>query len=210
MKCKVRELKQMGSIRAYVKEFTILTLQIPQLTEDDMLFTFMDGLQNWERTELERRQVKTIDEAITQAKTLTDFKHDRLDKAKGKEARSSQDKGGGDRGRGREQSTHSKQQDMPKPDGRRFERQKYSEKRTRSSKGDGCYICSGPHGYARCPEIKSLSDIVRERKVKEAQDKAKSTDTTQLGMVGICGAIATQADNPGDFSTQYVDISING
>ena len=99
----------MGSISAYVKEFTILTLQIPQLTEDDMLFTFMDGLQNWARTELERCQVKTIDEAITQAETLTDFKHDRLDKAKGKEARGSQDKGGGDRGRGREQSAQPKQ-----------------------------------------------------------------------------------------------------
>ena len=58
--------------------------------------------------------------------------------------------------------------------------------------------------------MKSLSAIVRERKEKEAQDKAKPADTTQLGMVGICGAIAKQADNPGDFSTQYVDISING
>ncbi|XP_069144439.1 uncharacterized protein [Solanum lycopersicum] len=210
MKCKVRELKQMGSIRAYVKEFTILTLQIPQLTEDDMLFTFMDGLQNWARTELERCQVKTIDEAITQAETLTDFKHDRLDKAKGKEARGSQDKGGGDRGRGREQSAHPKQQDSPTPDGRRLERQKYSEKRTQSSKKDGCYICGRPHGYARCPEMKRHSAIIRERKEKEAQDKAKLADITQLGMVGICGAIAKQADNPGDFSTQYVDISING
>ena len=41
---KLRELKQTGCFRAYVKEFTILNLQIPQLTEDDMLFTFMDGL----------------------------------------------------------------------------------------------------------------------------------------------------------------------
>nr|XP_010320224.1 uncharacterized protein LOC104647157 [Solanum lycopersicum] len=210
MKHKLWELKQTRSIRAYVKEFTFLTLQIPQLTEEDMLFTFMDGLKNWARTELERRQVKTIDEAITQAETLTDFKHDRLDKAKGKEARGSQAKGGGDRGRGREQSTQPKQRDTPKPDGRRFERQKYSEKRTQSSRGDGCYICDEPHGYARCPEMKSLSAIVRERKEKEAQDKAKSADTTQLGMVGICGAIDKQADNLRDFSTQYVDISING
>ena len=58
--------------------------------------------------------------------------------------------------------------------------------------------------------MKRLSAIVRERKEKEAQDKAKSVDTTQLGMVGICGAIAKQADHAGDFSTQYVDISING
>ncbi|XP_069145655.1 uncharacterized protein [Solanum lycopersicum] len=190
MKHKLRELKLTGSNRAYVKEFTILTLQIPQLTEDDMLFAFMDGLQNRARTELERRQIKTIDEAITQAETLTDFKHDRLDKAKGKEARGSHDKGGEDRGRGREQSAHPKKKDTPKPDGRWFERQKYSEKRMQSSKGDRCYICGGPHGYARCLEMKSLSAIVRERKEKEAQDKVKTADTTQLGMVGICDSRA--------------------
>ena len=65
VKRKFRELKQTGSIRAYVKEFTTLTLQIPNLTDEDMLFHFMDGLHNWVKTELERRQVKTIDEAIT-------------------------------------------------------------------------------------------------------------------------------------------------
>ncbi|KAH0712399.1 hypothetical protein KY289_008358 [Solanum tuberosum] len=32
----------------------------------------------------------------------------------------------------------------------------------------------------------------------------------QLGMVGLCGAIAKQTEKPRDFSTQYVDISING
>ncbi|KAK4734083.1 hypothetical protein R3W88_008344 [Solanum pinnatisectum] len=44
VKRKFRELKQMGSIRAYVKEFTTLTLQIPNLTDEDMMFHFMDGL----------------------------------------------------------------------------------------------------------------------------------------------------------------------
>ncbi|XP_069148043.1 uncharacterized protein [Solanum lycopersicum] len=67
VKRKFRELKQTGSIRAYVKEFTTLTLKIPNLTDEDILFHFMDGLQNWAKTELERRQVNTIDESITQA-----------------------------------------------------------------------------------------------------------------------------------------------
>lgn len=43
-KQKFQELKQMESIRAYVKEFTTLTLQIPNLTNKDMLFHFMDEL----------------------------------------------------------------------------------------------------------------------------------------------------------------------
>ena len=64
-KRKFRELKQKGSIRAYVREFTSLTLQIPNLMDEDMLFHFLDGLQSWARTELERRQIGTIDEAIT-------------------------------------------------------------------------------------------------------------------------------------------------
>ena len=70
VKCKFRELKRTGSIRAYVKEFTTLTLQIPNLTDEDMLFHFMEGLQNWAKTALKRHQVKTIDEAITQAEAL--------------------------------------------------------------------------------------------------------------------------------------------
>ncbi|XP_070005713.1 uncharacterized protein [Nicotiana sylvestris] len=39
---KLRELKQTRSIRNYIKEFTTLMLQIPNLTNDDLLFHFMD------------------------------------------------------------------------------------------------------------------------------------------------------------------------
>ena len=58
--------------------------------------------------------------------------------------------------------------------------------------------------------MKSLGAILRERKEKDAQEQGKEAGTTELGMVGLCGAIAKQTDKPGDFSTQYVDISING
>ena len=97
VKHKFWELKKLESIRAYVKEFKTLTLQIPNLTDEDTLFYFMDGLQNWARIEFERRQVKIIDESITQAEDLTDFKHNRHDKVMCKETRSSHTKGGGHR-----------------------------------------------------------------------------------------------------------------
>ena len=98
VKRKFRELKQTGSIRSYVKEFTTLTLQIPNLIDEDMLFHFMDRLHNSVKIEFERRQVKTIDEAITQAESLTDFNYERHDKAKGRVAGSIHAKGGGDCG----------------------------------------------------------------------------------------------------------------
>lgn len=80
-KRKLRELKQTGSIRVYVKEFTTLMLEIPNLTDDDILFNVINGLQNWVRTELECRKVRTIDESITQDEALIDFKHENPDRA---------------------------------------------------------------------------------------------------------------------------------
>ena len=101
-KRKLRELKQTGSILVYVQEFTTLTLQIPNLTDEYMLFHFMDGLQSWSRTELERRQIRTIDENITRVEALTDIRHEKTERAKGDEMRDSHDHGGGDRGKGEE------------------------------------------------------------------------------------------------------------
>lgn len=46
--------------------------------------------------QLERQQDKTIDEDITQAMSLTDFKHDQLVKANKKDERNSHTKDGGD------------------------------------------------------------------------------------------------------------------
>ena len=68
-----------------------------------MLFHFMDGLQSWARTELEWRQVGTIDKAITQAEALTDFKHEKSYSVEEEDEEGSHDNGGGDCGEGEEQ-----------------------------------------------------------------------------------------------------------
>lgn len=73
-------MKQTSSIRAYVKEFTTLTLKIPNITDENM-FHFIDGLQSLAKTELERQHVNIIGEAITQAKALADIRHDQYDKS---------------------------------------------------------------------------------------------------------------------------------
>ena len=58
--------------------------------------------------------------------------------------------------------------------------------------------------------MKNLAAMLRERKEKDAQEQGQDVGTTQLGMVGLCGAIPKQTKKPGDLSTQYLDISING
>jgi len=62
-----------------------LTLQIPSLTSVDLLFYFLDGVQNWAKQELQRRQVHDVDEAIVVAELLNDF---RADAEKGRDNRS--------------------------------------------------------------------------------------------------------------------------
>ena len=179
----------MGSIHAYVQEFTILTLQIPNLTNEDMLFHFMDGLQNLGHDGVERRQVRTIDEAITHAEALTDFRQEKPNKVGGEEVRGSHDHGGGDRGKGKEQRPHPKKNDTYQSDGKNPRRLGDMERKTEASKRGGCYICSRPHVYASFLELKSLGVILQERKEKDAQDQGQSVETTQLGLIGLCGAI---------------------
>uniref|UniRef100_M1AFJ1 Uncharacterized protein n=1 Tax=Solanum tuberosum TaxID=4113 RepID=M1AFJ1_SOLTU len=161
------------------------------------------------RKKLEGRQQAEFEmkEAITTLECRLIEAHD---KVKEKDVRTSHDKGGGDRVRGKENQAYPKQHDSYKSDGKQFGCQNYKEKKAQTTKRDGCYICGGPHGYARCPEMKNLGAILRERKEKDAQEQGQDAGMMQLGMVGLCGAIAKQTEKPRDFSTQYVDISING
>ncbi|GKD20860.1 putative retrotransposon gag domain, aspartic peptidase domain protein, partial [Tanacetum coccineum] len=55
-KSQLRKLKQSGMIREYVKEFTTLVLDILELSDQDSLFYFLDGLQGWAKTELEQQR----------------------------------------------------------------------------------------------------------------------------------------------------------
>ena len=186
-KRKMRELRQKGNIRAYVREFTTLTFQIPNLMDDDALFYFMDGLQNWARTELERRQVGTIDDAITQAEALTDFRREKSLSAEEDDEVGSHDDSGDDSGEGEEQTPQPKRRDTYGSSGKN---PGDCGNTVRDSK-DGCFICEGPHGYKRCPELKSLAAILCER--KEVKDQDEVGETKQLGVVSLCGAVIEQS-----------------
>ena len=41
---KLRRLKQTGTLRDYVKEFITLLLEVPDISDKDALFLFIDGL----------------------------------------------------------------------------------------------------------------------------------------------------------------------
>ncbi|KAJ7968029.1 Retrotransposon protein, putative, Ty3-gypsy subclass [Quillaja saponaria] len=52
----LRELKQTGTIREYVKKFAGLMLDIRDMSEKDKMFYFLEGLKPWVRAELQRQR----------------------------------------------------------------------------------------------------------------------------------------------------------
>nr|GEY92965.1 putative retrotransposon Gag domain, aspartic peptidase domain protein [Tanacetum cinerariifolium] len=82
------------TIREYVKEFTTLVLEIPELFDQDSLFYFLNGLQGWAKTELKRRRVQDLFTAIAHVEALIDFSI-RRESYKPKDQKVNKEKGGG-------------------------------------------------------------------------------------------------------------------
>ena len=60
------------------------------MSDKDSLFYFQDGFKDWAKTELDRRGIQTLDDAIAIAESLTKYS------AQLKDKRSSYDQGGGE------------------------------------------------------------------------------------------------------------------
>ncbi|KAG6478500.1 hypothetical protein ZIOFF_061943 [Zingiber officinale] len=69
----LKRLKQSGSVRDYVKEFSSLMLDIQNMSEEDKLYNFLYDLQPWAQVELRRQNVRDLPSAITAADALVDL-----------------------------------------------------------------------------------------------------------------------------------------
>ncbi|RVW82095.1 hypothetical protein CK203_052512 [Vitis vinifera] len=169
----MRRLKHTGSIRDYVKEFSSLMLEIPNMTEEELLFNFMDNLQGWAEQELRRRGVQDLATALAVAESLTDYR--RGDSSKTESLEDSHAMGGGDevprdhnapkKGSGK---TPNDQEGRGKA-----ERKEFTPKIK-------CFLCDGPHWARDCPKRKALSAMIEER---EQEDEA------HMGSMQLLGAL---------------------
>jgi hypothetical protein len=67
-------LKHTCKIQAYIKEFSGLMLEIKDMSEEDRLFHFMNGLQPWVQSDPDARMCKTLVATITTTNKLLDYK----------------------------------------------------------------------------------------------------------------------------------------
>ncbi|PHT78431.1 hypothetical protein T459_16483 [Capsicum annuum] len=173
---KLRELKQTSSIHNYVREFTKLSLLVTSFSSEDLLFFFLDGLQNWAKQELRRRNVKTVDEAIKVAESLTDF---HADYAKSKDNRNKPIAAKGERGdKGKDKFIPNKNREFK---GERNQpssfRKNYEEKKKGVANRDsGCYLCGDTSHFARsCPSLSKLGAMVAATRRDQASAQTGSS-----------------------------------
>ncbi|GJU61059.1 putative retrotransposon gag domain, aspartic peptidase domain protein [Tanacetum coccineum] len=177
---------------SYVKEFTTLVLEIPELSDQDSLFYFLDGLQGWAKTELERRGVQDISTAIAHSEALIDFST-RRESSKPKDRKVNQEKGGG------EKNAQPKVDPAHKPPTRKDKNLKTSYKSVE------CFICDGPHKARDCPKKASLNGL-------SAHEDEDASDDRSMGSIWILNAIKAKMEVPKVVGKglQYVEATING
>lgn len=143
----LKALRQTGTVREYVKEFTSLMLDITDMSKEDQLFNFLSGLEPWAQTELQRQGVKDLPTAIARAEALVDYRDDPADKGKSRlwkpdVRRDFPREPAGVKARdtkAREASVETKQEGSTRP---------------------GCFICDGPHRARECPKRGNLAALL--------------------------------------------------
>ena len=67
------KLKHSRRTQSYIKAYTSVILEIKDMSDEDGLYHFMKGLQNWAQANLRRQGVKTLAEAIADVDKLLDL-----------------------------------------------------------------------------------------------------------------------------------------
>nr|GEZ87487.1 hypothetical protein [Tanacetum cinerariifolium] len=191
-KSRLRKLKQFETIREYVKEFTTLVLEIPELSDQYSLFYFLDGLQGWAKTELEWHRVQDLATVIAHVEALIDFSSRRAS-SKPRDRKVNHEKGGGDKNA------------QPKVDHARKPPIEKDRSVKMNYKSGGCFICDGPHRARDCPKKISLNGM-------SAHEDEDASNDGSMGSMRILNAIKAKMEVPKVIGKglQYVEATING
>jgi len=199
---RLRRLKQSGSIRDYVKEFTNLVLEIPDLSDKDSLFFFTDGLQHWAKTELRRRGAQDLATAIAMVESFTDYTNQK-ETSKPKDKKGGANKGGGEHNRNNhKEDNQSRNQNSSKPK----DKGKQGENSDRSVPRRGCFLCGGPHWSRDCPKTKALNALTANL---EEQRSSDGKEDAQVGSLQLLNVIQSTPKIPAK-GLLFVDATING
>ncbi|KAK3031398.1 hypothetical protein RJ639_037396 [Escallonia herrerae] len=157
------ECKHTGSVREYCQAFSALMLDISDMSAVDRLFFFMEGLKPWARTELNRRRVNNLNEAIIVAESLSYYNSEpQRPPRRGNPSRGIGGKKPG--GPVPNQSWGSKSSWASNSSTQQKSGVGFKAKPDASTSGEvkkplfrGCFLCQGPHVIANCPQRQMMN-----------------------------------------------------
>ncbi|KAK3027356.1 hypothetical protein RJ639_040955 [Escallonia herrerae] len=157
------ECKHTGLVREYCQAFSALMLDINDMSAVDRLFFFMEGLKPWARTELNKRRVNNLNEAIIAAESLSDYNSEpQRPPQRGNPSRGIGGKKPG--GPVPNQSWGSKSSWASNSSTQQKSGVGFKAKPDASTSGEvkkppfrGCFLCQGPHVIANCPQRQMMN-----------------------------------------------------
>ena len=178
----LRDLKHTGTVREYVKQFSALMLDIRDMSENDKLFYFMEGLKPWARTELQRQRVGDLSTAQAAAERLSDYMNDPASKPREnlgggdteKSFRGGSPKSGGASSFNTKESFNWRKGGADA--GSSTSRPSGSNAR---SKPMACFLCRGPHRVAECPTRGKLSAMLAQEEPKKTTLPQEDSDSSE-------------------------------
>ncbi|KAK2988026.1 hypothetical protein RJ640_011289 [Escallonia rubra] len=206
--------------------FSALMLDISDMSSVDRLFFFMEGLKPWARTELNRRRVNNLNEAIIAAKSLSDYNSEpqRPPQRGNLSSRSNGGKKPG--GQASNQSWSSKSSWASNSSTQQKSGVGFKAKPDASTSGEvkkpafrGCFLCQGPHVIANCPQrqmmnafFDNIGQVQRgeqsgsQSRHPPTEEQTDAQDYEEEDAVGAfpqwCNAVTTQVGNPEESSTR--------
>ncbi|KAK2982360.1 hypothetical protein RJ640_001688 [Escallonia rubra] len=190
----------------------------------DRLFFFMEGLKPWARTELNRRRVNNLNEAIIAAESLSDYNPEpQRPPQRGNPSRSKGDKKPG--GQAPNQRWYSKSSWASNSSTLQKGGVGFKAKPDASTSGEvkkpafrGCFLCQGPHVIANCPQrqmmnafFDNMGQVQRggqsgsQSRHPPTEEQTDAQDYEEEDAVGAfpqwCNAVTTQVGNPEESST---------
>ncbi|KAK2993561.1 hypothetical protein RJ640_003533 [Escallonia rubra] len=190
----------------------------------DRLFFFMEGLKPWARTELNRRRVNNLNEAIIAAESLSDYNSEpQRPPQRGNPNRSNGGKKPG--GQAPNQSWGSKSSWASNSSTLQKSGVGFKAKPDASTSGEvkkpafrGCFLCQGPHVIANCPQrqmmnafFDNMGQVQRgeqsgsQSRHPPTEEQTDTQDYKEEDAVGAfpqwCNAVTTQVGNPEESST---------
>ncbi|XP_060673257.1 uncharacterized protein LOC125420382 [Ziziphus jujuba] len=211
----LRELRQTGNVRDYVKAFSALMLDIRDMSEKDKLFYFLEGLKPWARTELQRQRVQDLASALGAAERLMDYSTESPINRRPQPSPSNANS-----------SRPFRPTNLPRPggsDNRKPPNTREPPPRNPNAFGFKprpltCFLCNGPHRVGECPHKTALSALqasIRSQEHEGGQEEVveEGEDGAQVGALRFLNALngqVVQARKTNEKGLIFVDAAING